>query len=140
MPGRAPAASAGESTSYPDIGLRRQPDRGGSSEPGLRGGSTTCCVDPVRPDVSRGCWSPGDPGLMRQILGLGTVELARRGGCAVSTSRALGRPIHRALGLESRAARAAARVGVRVNVALAGGFGPEGDAQALQRRVDRFGL
>ena len=63
-----------------------------------------------------------------------------RGGCAVSTSRALGRPVHRALRLEGRAARAAARVGVRVDVALAGGFGPEGDPQALQRLVDRFGL
>ena len=61
MAGRSPEAFAGDTPSRRDVGVRTQPGRGGSPEPGLRGGLATRCVHPVRPDVSRGCCSPATP-------------------------------------------------------------------------------
>jgi hypothetical protein len=56
---------------------RRRPEAPGPgrlcrAEPARR--ATTRCVHPVRPDVSRGCCSPGEPGLIRQLRDLGPVR------------------------------------------------------------------
>jgi hypothetical protein len=61
MAERSPEAFAGDTPSHRDVGVRTQPERGGSPEPGLRVGLATRCVHPVRPDVSRGCCSPATP-------------------------------------------------------------------------------
>jgi hypothetical protein len=68
--------AAETSSSHRGVCVRTRADRGGPPEPGLRGGRATRCVDPARPDISRGCCSPGEPGLIRQIRDLETVETA----------------------------------------------------------------